>query len=78
MAYRDQPVDPRIRELEALIAAEPALRTQLVPLRMANDEAMSRADVIGPRLSELSAELAKRETVSDEALAAKLAKEGGS
>ena len=58
--YRDQPVDPRIAELEALIAAEPGLRAQLVPLRLEHDELVSRADVIGPRLSEASAELANR------------------
>jgi hypothetical protein len=60
MAYRDAPVDPRVVELEALIAAEPGLRSKIAPLRLAHDELQNQLDVLGPQLSEAEATLAKR------------------
>jgi len=60
VAYRDQFVDPRVAELQALIASEPALRTKLVPLRLEQDDLQGQSAVLGAQLSEAEATLAKR------------------
>lgn len=60
MAYRDQPVDLKVAELEERIASEPAVRSKLVPIRLEHDELQGQLAVVGAQLSEAEADLAKR------------------
>jgi hypothetical protein len=60
VAYRDRHVDPRVSELEALIASEPDVRAEIARVRGQYDAATYRSDQVGPQLWEAERELEHR------------------
>jgi hypothetical protein len=60
MAYRDQPVDPRIVELTSLIASEPDLQKEAASIKREEYASTETADRIGPELAEAERELEQR------------------